>query len=258
MFSSAQRIAVAAFACAALLAPQLATAGPVHLEASGVVFDNGWAQRPETLVSDVNGAATFSLFDPIDGLRYPYQWQYNLQYSSMFLLSARAGYKVIGYSLSGRFAGEHYIAHSPDGSGRPGGADTSAGADSYMQDAVTGDIFGFQSYAVGNLQGSADFTLHSGPLDQANPFYVAFSGWAYGWASPAIWTTYDPDTGPTNNYAFSRAEIGLGDPLLLTVYTQALAVAVPEPHSLALTLGGLALLAGVVRRRRRPAHAQAF
>jgi hypothetical protein len=248
MSSPVRHIAHTAIALAALLAPQFAHAAAVHIEASGVVFDNGWAQRPETLVSDVNGAATFSLFDAVDALRYPYMWQYNNQYSGMFQLSARAGYKVTGYSFSGRFVGEHYIGRSPDGSGRPGGADTSAGADSYLQDAVTGEVSGFRSYAVGNVQGTAGFTLDSGPLDRTDAFYLAFGGWAYGWASPAIWTTYDPNTGPTNNYDFSRAEIGLNGPLLLTVYTQA--IAVPEPHTYALTLAGLALLAGAVRRRR--------
>ncbi|HEX8614670.1 MAG TPA: PEP-CTERM sorting domain-containing protein [Telluria sp.] len=253
MTSPARHVAVSAIAVAALLAPQLALADSVHIETSSLTFDTGWSQRPETLVSDVNGAATFSLVNAVDSLRYPNMWQYNSEYSGMFELSARAGYKVTGYTLSGGFTGLVHVGRSPDGSGRPGGADTSAGAWFSAQDAASGVYLSSSSYSASNLQGSGDFTFASGALDQTGAFHLSFDGYAYGWASPAIWTTYDPETGPTNNYAFSRAEIGLKSPLLLTVYTQA----VPEPHAYALTLAGLALMAGMVRRRKRLARAPA-
>ncbi|NHZ64780.1 PEP-CTERM sorting domain-containing protein [Massilia genomosp. 1] len=87
----------------------------------------------------------------------------------------------------------------------------------------------------------------SGVLDQAGAFDVTFEGYAYGAASPAIWTTFDPDTGPRNHYGFWGAVMELKDPLLLTAYTEA----VPEPHTYAMTLAELALLAGMARRRNR-------
>jgi hypothetical protein len=253
MSSPVRQIAVAAIACAALFAPHFANAGAVHIETSGLTFDTGWSQRAETLVSDVNGAATFSLVNAVDNLRYPNSWQYNSTYSGTFQLSARAGYKVTGYTLSGGYSGQLYIGRSPDGSGRPGGAETYADAWSMGEDAATGARLASASYSVSNLQGVANFTFASGPLNQTGAFNVLFEGYAYGAASPAIWSTFDPDTGPRNHYDFSRAEMGLNDPLLLTVYTQA--IAVPEPHTFTLTLAGLAVLAGATRRRRRPARA---
>ncbi|NHZ95284.1 PEP-CTERM sorting domain-containing protein [Massilia sp. CCM 8734] len=253
MFTCVRHIAVSAIAVAALLAPRFALADVVHIETSSLTFDTGWSQRPETLVSDANGAATFSLVNAVDNLRYQNTLYYNHTYSGMFHLSARAGYKVTGYTLSGGFVGDLRIGRSPDGSGRPGGAESIANAWTMAQDAASGAYLASGSYEASNLQGVGDFTFASGVLDQTGAFDVTFEGYAYGSASPAIWTTFDPDTGPRNHYSFSSAVMELKDPLLLTVYTEALAV--PEPHAFALTLTGLALLAGVVRRRRRPARA---
>lgn len=249
MFTRIRLSAVTAIAAAALLCPRFALADVVHLETGSLTFDTAWSQRPETLVSDLNGAATFSLVNAVDNLRYSNSQQYHHQYNGTFQLSARAGYKVTGYTLSGGFAGEFRIGRSPDGSGRPGGAESVANAWAGAQDAATGAYLASASFERSDLQGAADFTFASGALDQTGAFNLTFEGYAYGAASPAIWATFDPDTGPRNNYAFSQAILELKDPLLLTVYTQA--IAVPEPHTFALTLTGLALLAGVLRRRRR-------
>ncbi|WP_166886168.1 PEP-CTERM sorting domain-containing protein [Massilia sp. CCM 8734] len=253
MTLSARHIAITA----ALFASQCAYANVVHIETSGLTFDTSWSPQAETLVSDVNGAATFSLVNAVSSLRFPFQFNYFNDYAGVFQLSARNGYKVTGYTLSGGLFGTVYVGRSPDGFGRPGGADTSAGVMSRAQDAVTGETLVQHGWWGANLQGNADFSFHSGVLNRTGAFNISFDGYAYGQASPAIWTTYEPEIGAVNHYDFSRAEVGLKDPLLLTVYTEALAVAVPEPHTFALTLTGLALLAGVVRRRRRPARAQA-
>ncbi|MDQ1920970.1 PEP-CTERM sorting domain-containing protein [Massilia pseudoviolaceinigra] len=250
MSSSVRYLAASAIAFAALLAPQLAFADGVHIESSSVMFDTSWSQRAETLVSDVNGAATFSLVNAVDRLRFPNQFNYFNDYGGVFQLSARAGYKVTGYSLSGGFSGDIYVGQSPDGTGRPGGANTSAGAMSGAHDAVTGETLAQHSWSASDLRGNGDFTFHSGALDRTASFLVSFEGYAYGQASPAIWNSTDPRD-PRNYYDFSRAEVGLRDRLLLTVYTQA----VPEPHTYAMTLAGLAFLAGVVRRRKRAARA---
>ncbi|MCE3602844.1 PEP-CTERM sorting domain-containing protein [Massilia sp. P8910] len=241
---SARHIAASAMTFAALLAPRFACADGVHIETSALVFDTGWSQRAETLVSDVNGAATFALVNAVDYLRFPNQFTYFNDYGGQFQLSARDGYKVTGYTLSGGFFGAIYVGHSPDGTGRPGAADTSAGAMSSAQDAVTGETLAQHSWSASNLRGHGDFIFDSGALDRTGSFYVSFEGYAYGQASPAIWNSTDP-TDPRNDYDFSRAQVGLKDPLLLTVHT----TAVPEPHTYALMLAGLALLAGVLRRK---------
>lgn len=257
MFSPARHLAVAAIACAALLAPHLASAGAVHIDTGSLTFDSGWSEHAETLVSDINGAATFSLVSAVERLRYRYWSEYFNDYGGTFQLSARAGYKVTGYKLSGAFYGAISVGQVPDGSGgRPGGANTSSGALLYAQDALTGATFAQHGWSASELQGAGGFNFDSGLLERTGAFNLTFEGYAYGQASPAVWTTVDPITGPRNNYDFSLAQVGLQDPLLLTVYTQA--IAVPEPHAFALTLAGLAMLAGATRRRRRPAAAAVY
>ncbi len=251
---SARRIAGTAATVATLFVSQCAVANVVHIETSSLTFDTSWSREAETLVSDVKGAATFSLVNVVSALRYPGQFNYFNDYEGVFRLSARDGYKVTGYTLTGGLFGSVYVGRSPDGSGRPGGADTSAAFMSRAQDAVTGETLAQHGWSSANLQGNVDFSYYSGVLNRTGAFNLSVDGYAYGQASPAVWTTFEPEVGPVNHYDFSRAEVGLKDPLLLTVYTEALAVAVPEPHTFALTLTGLALLAGVVRRRRRPAH----
>ncbi|MDQ1830470.1 PEP-CTERM sorting domain-containing protein [Massilia scottii] len=250
MPSPVRHLAASAIAFAALLAPQFAFAGGVHLESSGVMFDTAWSQRAETLMSDVNGAATFSLVNAVGYLRFPNQFNYFNDYEGQFQLTARSGYKVTGYSLSGGFRGDIHVGQSPNGTGGPGGANTSAGAMSRAHDALTGETLAQHGWSASDLRGNGDFTFNSGALERTGSFFVSFEGYAYGQASPAIWNGTDP-TDPRNYDDFSRAEVGLRDPLLLTVYTQA----VPEPHTYAMTLAGLALLAGVARRRKRSARA---
>ncbi|MDQ1813375.1 PEP-CTERM sorting domain-containing protein [Massilia sp. CCM 9210] len=115
MPSPVRHLAASAIAFAALLAPQFAFAGGIHLESSGIMFDTAWSQRAETLVSDVNGAATFSLVNAVDYLRFPNQFNYFNDYEGQFQLTARSGYKVTGYSLSGGFRGDIHVGQSPNG-----------------------------------------------------------------------------------------------------------------------------------------------
>ncbi|WP_223164627.1 PEP-CTERM sorting domain-containing protein [Massilia rubra] len=243
MFTYARRIAVTAIACAAVLAPQAAFA-QVHIEAGGLTFDSFYSPRGEYLVSDVDGAATFSLVNAVDRMSYPNMTTYFQDYGSIFQLSAREGYRVTGYSVSGGFYGTHYVGHSPDGSGEPGSADSGAAAWAYASDTPGGARFASGSHSASNLNGHSDFRIDSGALDKTGSFYFSFDGYSSGSSSPATW--YEPGQWWPSR-AYSAAEIGLKNPLLLTVYTQA----VPEPHTYAMTLAGLALLAGVARRRTR-------
>ena len=243
MFSPTQHIAAAVIACSALIAPQAAFV-QVHIETGGLIFDSFYSPRSEYLVSDANGIATFSLVNAVDRMSYPNMTTYFQDYGSIFQLTAREGYRVTGYSVSGGFYGRHYVAHSPDGSGEPGSASSSAAAIAYASDTPGGARFAQGSHSVSNLNGHNDFRIDSGALDKTGSFYFSFDGYAEGSSSPAIW--YEPGQWWPSG-AYSAAEIGLKNPLLLTVYTQA----VPEPHTYAMTLAGLALLAGALRRRKR-------
>ncbi|NHZ93754.1 PEP-CTERM sorting domain-containing protein [Massilia sp. CCM 8733] len=243
MFSPTQHIAAAVIACSTLLAPHAAFA-QVHIETGGLVFDSFYSPRSEYLVSDMNGAATFSLVNAVDRMSYPNMTNYHQDYGSIFQLTAREGYRVTGYSVSGGFYGTHYVGQSPNGSGEPGSASSGAAAWAYASDTPGGASFAYGSHSVSNLNGHSDFRIDSGALDKTGSFYFSFDGYAAGSASPATW--YKPGQWWPSR-AYSAAEVGLKNPLLLTVYTQA----VPEPHTYAMTLAGLALLAGVVRRRKR-------
>lgn len=223
---------------------------PRSIETASLAFDSFYSPRSEYLVSDVNGAATFSLVNAVDRMSYPNMTTYFQDYGSTFQLTAREGYRVTGYSVSGGFYGNHYIGHSPNGGGQPGSASSSAAAMAYASDSPGGARFAQGSHSVSNLNGHSDFRIDSGALDKTGSFYFSFDGYTEGSASPAVW--YMPgELWPFRDY--SLAEVGLKNPLLLTVYTQA--IAVPEPHAYAMTLAGLALLAGAVRRRRRAAAA---
>ncbi|ATQ78125.1 hypothetical protein CR152_29150 [Massilia violaceinigra] len=252
MHSRTRHIAVTAIAFAALFAPQLAHADTVHIETSGLTFDTFQSPYAETLVSDVNGAATFSLVNAAHFMGNPNMLNYHTVHGSVFQLSARAGHKVTGYSVTGGFWGELHVGQSPDGSGFPGSAETRSGAWAYAHDVVGGDNFALGEHTTSNLQGHSDFRFDSGPLNKTQPFYLTFEGYIEGYAAPAIWYGNEPgQMWPYRDY--SRADVRLKGPLLLTVYTQA----VPEPHTYAMTLAGLALLAGVARRRKRAARAGA-
>lgn len=248
MFTCIRHLAVTAIACAAVLAPHAAFA-QVHIETGGLVFDSFYSPRAEYLVSEVEGAATFSLVNATDRMGYPHMTSYHNDYGSIFQLTAREGYRVTGYSITGGFYGDFYIGRSPDGSGQPGSANSQGAVWAYARDTYDGASFAFGDHSVSNLNGHSDFRIDSGALDKTGSFYFSLDGYVAGEQSPAVWYGTEPgQTWPYRDY--SSGQVGLKDPLLLTVYTQA----VPEPHTYAMTLAGLALLAGAVRRRRqRPA-----
>ncbi|HEX8614671.1 MAG TPA: PEP-CTERM sorting domain-containing protein [Telluria sp.] len=248
MLFHVRHIAAAATACAALCAAQSAFA-VVHIETSGLIFDSFYSPRAEYLVSDVDGAATFSLVNAVDRMAYPNMTSYFNDFGSIFQLTAREGYKVTGYSVTGGFYGDYYVGHSPDGSGLPGSAYSQAAALAYASDTPNGASFAYGVHSVSNLNGHSDFRIDSGALEKTGSFYFSFDGYVAGAQSPAVWYGNEPgQTWPYRDY--SLGQVGLKDPLLLTVYTQA----VPEPHTYAMTLAGLALLAGMARRRKRAAQ----
>ncbi|QPI53115.1 PEP-CTERM sorting domain-containing protein [Massilia antarctica] len=181
---------------------------------------------------------------------------YDHLYQGVFQLNLHAGYKITGYSLMGAFSGEHYVGQFPTGSNlnimpMNWGAATATGGVAIRADLpAAGGMVAPRSHAAVNLNGTDGFTLDSGPLDHAGPLNLYVEGYAFAEASAAEW--YYLDYGYMGK-DYSRARMELSGPLLLTVYTQA----VPEPHTYALTLAGLALIGGTLRRRRRLARSGA-
>lgn len=231
--------AVAAIALATLCAWAPAqAAGPVHIEASSLTFDTDASARAETLVSDVGGVVTFSLPNPADSLGQDgsYFGFFHHTYNGQFQLNARAGYKITGYALSGEFGGAIRVSPIPqDQTGTLGVATTRASlslADSRGAAPVL-------THSLADLNGVDGFTLASAPLDHAGALTLQLGGFVYGFNMP---------TTTEQGWTFSStANIALADSLRLTVYT----TTVPEPHSYALMLAGLALVGGIARRRKR-------
>ncbi|HEX8611565.1 MAG TPA: PEP-CTERM sorting domain-containing protein [Telluria sp.] len=256
------RFARGTLALAALLAfAPLHASAATHIETTAFSFDSASPGRADALIADANGAATFSLIGARDILKYDAQnpsgnGPYDNLYQGVFQLNVRAGYKITGYSLMGTFSGQHYVGQFPTGSNQNimplnwGAAHARAGVAIRADLPATGGVVAPLSHEAVSLNGTEGFTLDSGPLDYAGPLNLYVEGSAYAEASHAEWWYLD--------YGFrgmdpSYAKIELSRPLLLTVYTQA----VPEPHTYALTLAGLALIGGTLRRRRRLARSGA-
>ncbi|CUI05762.1 PEP-CTERM sorting domain-containing protein [Massilia antarctica] len=250
------RFAGGTVALAALLAfAPLHASAATHLDTRAFSFDSATPGRADTLIADGSGATTISLLGAHDMLKYDASYEYwdRKVYQGVFQLNLHAGYKITGYSLMGTFSGERYVGQFPAGANLDimpvNWATAHASADVAIRADLpaTGGMIAPRSHAELNLNGTDGFTLDSGPLDHAGPLNLYVEGNAYAEATDAEWWYV--------NYGYfgrdtSRARIELSGPLLLTVYTQA----VPEPHTYALTLAGLALISGALRRRRRLAR----
>jgi hypothetical protein len=253
------RLAGGGAVLAALLAfAPLQARAAAHIETTAFSFDSASPGRADALIADANGAATFSLLGARDMLKYDAEnpsgnGPYDHLYQGVFQLNVRAGYKITGYSLMGTFSGEHRVGQLPTGSNQNimplnwGAAYAAAGVAIRADLPATGGVVPPLSQRAVNLRGTQDFTLDSGPLDHAGPLSLYVEGSAFAERSHAEWWYLDDGY---RGWDPSYAKIELSRPLLLTVYTQA----VPEPHTYALTLAGLALIGGVLRRRRRLAH----
>ncbi|MDQ1923939.1 PEP-CTERM sorting domain-containing protein [Massilia pseudoviolaceinigra] len=219
-------------------------AAPVHIDATGLTFDTAASGRAETLISDINGVAIFALPNAADQLPLdqPSYGFFHNTYSGLFQLNTRPGYKITGYSLSGEFGGTLSVPAVPEGlNGTVGVAATRA---ALSLGARLPDASGMptSSHALADLNGTNGFTLSSGPLDHTGALALQLDGYTYGFSKPSTWTE-----GPWHSTAPSTAHLWLKDSLRLTVYT----TAVPEPHSYALMLAGLALVGGLARRRNK-------
>ncbi|MCE3607221.1 PEP-CTERM sorting domain-containing protein [Massilia sp. P8910] len=256
------RFASGTVALAALLAfAPLHASAAAHLDTTAFSFDSASPGRADTLLADGGGATTISLLGAHDMIKYDaadpsWNGPYDHLYQGVFQLNVHAGYKITGYSLMGTFSGEHYVGQFPTGSDLNimpmnwGAAYAGAGVAIRADLPTTGGAVAPLSHQQHNLKGTDAFTLDSGPLDHAGPMNLYVEGFAFAEATAAEWWYLD--------YGFmgkdySRARIELSGPLLLTVYTQA----VPEPHTYAMTLAGLALIGGTLRRRRRLARSGA-
>lgn len=256
------RFARGTLALAALLAfAPLHASAATHIETTAFSFDSASPGRADALIADANGAATFSLLGARDMLKYDAEnpsWNgpYDHLYQGVFQLNVRAGYKITGYSLMGTFSGEHRVGKLPTGSNLNimplnwGAAYAGAGVAIRADLPATGGAVPPLSHKAVNLNGAQGFTLDSGPLDHAGPLNLYVEGSAFAERTHAEWWYLDYGY---RDWDPSYAKIELSRPLLLTVYTQA----VPEPHTYALTLAGLALIGGTLRRRRRLAQSAA-
>lgn len=219
-------------------------AAPVHIDATGLSFDSAASGRAETLISDINGVATFALPNAADRLAFEHVSYGFLHktYAGLFQLNTRPGYKITGYALSGEFGGTRTVPAVPDGLTGTTGAAATRAALSIGARLPDGSGLPSRSHSLADLNGSDGFTLSSGPLDHTGALALELDGYTYGFGKPSTWM----DGGWTST-APSTADVWLKDSLRLTVYT----TAVPEPHSYALMLAGLALVGGIARRRRQ-------
>lgn len=219
-------------------------AAPVHIDATGLTFDTAASGRAETLISDIDGVAIFALPNAADQLpleNYSYGFDHNT-YSGLFQLNTRPGYKITGYSLSGEFGGNRTVTAVPEGMNGTAGVAATRAALSIGAHLPDGSGMPTRSHALADLNGTGSFTLSSGPLDHTGLLALQLDGYTYGFSKPSTWRD-----GNSYYTAPSTADIWLKDSLRLTVYT----TAVPEPHSYALMLAGLALVGGIARRRKQ-------
>ncbi|CUI05764.1 hypothetical protein BN2497_6305 [Janthinobacterium sp. CG23_2] len=242
LFAAAVLATLFAWAPAHAAVPVLAA--PVHIDTTGLTFDTAASARAETLISDINGVATFALPNAADQLAFgsvSYGFLHQT-YAGLFQLNTRPGYKITGYSLSGEFGGTRTVQAVPDGlTGTVGTAATRA-ALSIGAHLPDGSGWTTRSHSLADLNGSDGFTLSSGPLDHTGALALELDGYTYGFGTPSTWKD-----GNWSSTAPSTADVWLKDSLRLTVYT----TAVPEPHSYALMLAGLALVGGLARRRNK-------
>jgi hypothetical protein len=242
LFAAAVLATLFAWAPAYAAVPVLTA--PVHIDATGLTFDSAASGRAETLISDMNGVATFALPNvadqlALDSVSYGFMHK---TYAGLFQLNARPGYKITGYALSGEFGGIRTVPAVPAGLTGTAGVAATRAALSIGARLPDGSSLPTRSHSLADLNGSDGFTLSSGALDQTGALALELGGYTYGFGTPSTW-----NDGRWSTMAPSTAEVWLKDSLRLTVYT----TAVPEPHSYALMLAGLALVGGIARRRRQ-------
>lgn len=161
-------------------------------------------------------------------------------------LQAGAGYRITGYSLSGTLSGDLEVGAAPAGA-----TVTTAGS---AQNSVTFDM---QLWAPGAQVTDGGRLWHQVQLNADQPFDFHEQNWqgreafelrlttsVMAGAQATAWS--DPSCSACTTASF--AQMNVLNPVL-TVYTEA--VAVPEPATWAMLAGGLTLVGGAVRRRRR-------
>ncbi|MFP5390195.1 MAG: hypothetical protein ACLGI6_01420, partial [Gammaproteobacteria bacterium] len=212
-----------------------AWAVPVHIQASGVTFDSDLSGA-EALLSDNAGAAVFSLPGIESALSaLAIDDTGSRSYSGSITLSARTGYRVTGYSLKGTFNGTLQVGQSPTET-IPGSANNSVSLTLEGEELVTANPRPQQGTSLFDLDHEDGFLFEDSGFSSLTGLLLWINGSTEVSAVPAFEAGSGADT--TDTYYSSLAGIDLSS-LLLTVYTEADASAVPEPAGFGLVGAGL-------------------
>ncbi|MES2159750.1 MAG: PEP-CTERM sorting domain-containing protein [Pseudomonadota bacterium] len=240
----------------------VASAADPHVETAGFTVDMtedasvGWHTNDMTLVSDTNNVAKLRLSGleawsnmAIDNRTSGWSTSTGDLANGVLNFSLRDGYKITNIEFSANVVGTAKLGDSPQGA-----SDNGLAANSLWLTLTLGTSHGDRSLGSKEIQPGTINGILPVMFDHPNNsvlnhnFVAGIDISEFLQAMPNEWSLWEPgwDHDPIYGSSPSSASLQILNPTLTVTY----ALAVPEPETYAMMLGGLALLACVARRRK--------